>query len=116
MATEDEVGKFLKEFKQKLKIWGIYFRDDRGKNTQTLADLEILSVEREKIIEQLNTEDYCEGPVTDELYKGADLWVFGKQLKDQEVYIKITMGIPNNRVICISFHISKYKLSYPFKK
>lgn len=34
MNKEDEVSLFLKRFKDKAKIFGIVFRDDRGKNTQ----------------------------------------------------------------------------------
>lgn len=41
MNKEDEVSLFLKRFKDKAKIFGIVFRDDRGKNTQALLDLEI---------------------------------------------------------------------------
>ena len=41
MVTKEVVEAFLKEFHQKLKIFSIIFRDDRGKNAQTLAELEI---------------------------------------------------------------------------
>ena len=41
MVTKEEVEAFLKQFHQKLKVFNIIFRDDRGKNAQTLADLEI---------------------------------------------------------------------------
>jgi hypothetical protein len=36
MTTKEQVRLFLKDFKEKKKIWGIVFRDDRGKNAQTL--------------------------------------------------------------------------------
>lgn len=52
---------------------GILYRDDRGKNTQTLADLEIRPGDREKIIEALKSEDYCLGPLEEKLYGGADM-------------------------------------------
>lgn len=41
MAKSKEVEHFLKEFKQKMKIWDVLFRDERGKNAQALADLEL---------------------------------------------------------------------------
>lgn len=115
MSTKAAVEKFLKELKQKLKVWDITFRDERSKNTQTLADLEILPFERKKIIESLTFEDYCQGPLKDELYNVSDMWVFGKEIKNHELYIKIALGLSNNNVICHSFHISKHKLDYPFK-
>ena len=37
MSTEKEVTAFLKDFKTKMEIWDILFRDERGKNAQTLA-------------------------------------------------------------------------------
>ena len=45
----------------------------------------------------------------------GDMWVFGKDVKGQEVYIKISLGQENRQTICISFHISEYKMKYPFK-
>lgn len=41
MATKEEVELFLSRFIQKVKVFGIVFRDDRGKNMQTLLELEI---------------------------------------------------------------------------
>lgn len=49
MATSGEVQTFLRDFKVKLGIWGVVFRDDRGKNAQALLNLEITPVFREKI-------------------------------------------------------------------
>jgi len=41
MRRESEVATFLNDFKEKMKFWDVLFRDDRGKNTQALVDLEI---------------------------------------------------------------------------
>jgi hypothetical protein len=41
MATKEEVQSFLNQMKEKIKVFGIIYRDDRGKNAQTLVDLEI---------------------------------------------------------------------------
>ncbi|CAN5319559.1 hypothetical protein BH11BAC7_BH11BAC7_17490 [soil metagenome] len=115
MATKEEVSGFLMEFKQKMKIWDVLFRDDRGKNTQALAALEIRPIDRNKILEDLRAEEYCEGPMDEKLYGGSDMWVFGRMIKRQEVYIKITIGIRGSAVICISFHVAEHNLSYPLK-
>lgn len=98
-----------------MKIFGIIFRDDRNKNIQTLLDLEITPKYRDDIIRQLESTDYIDGPIEDTLNKLGFLWVFGKEVKGQEVYIKITMGINNSSAICISFHIAERKLRYKFK-
>lgn len=115
MATKDEVNRFLLAFNAKSKIFDIIFLS-RDKNLQTLLFLEITASSRKETIESLTFEDYSEGPVTDVLNKGSDMWIFGKTVKDHEVYIKITMGTPNNSTICISFHLSEYKMAYPLKK
>jgi hypothetical protein len=44
------------------------------------------------------------------------MWVFGKEVKQKEVYIKISMGIANNSAVCISFHVAEYPMIYPLKK
>jgi hypothetical protein len=115
MIAKEQVEEFLRNFKQKKKIFGVLYRDDRGKNTQTLADLEIRPADRDLILDKLKLEDYCEGPHEETLYGGSDMWIFGREIKKRAVYIKITIGIPSNSVICISFHISKHALNYPFK-
>lgn len=82
---KSEVNQFLKEFKTKKKIFQILFRDDRGKNLQTLAELEISPLQREQTLDTLVYQDYSEGPIPDNLYHIADLWVFGKTIKNKEV-------------------------------
>lgn len=115
MSSEAQVASFLKDFKEKMKFWDVLFRDDRGKNSQTLIDLELRPIERKAILEALETKDYSEGPMEEKLYGGADMWVFGKTVKKKEVYIKITMGAMGSSVICISFHLSQHKMNYPLK-
>ena len=69
MATKEEVELFLSKFIQKVKVFGIVFRDDRGKNMQTLLELEITPKYREDVIMNLDSEDYVEGPIEDTLNK-----------------------------------------------
>ena len=116
MATKEEVQSFLHAFRQKMEIWGIRCRDDREKNTQALFDLEINSLQRNKVIDELLITDYSEGPQTDTLNAGAPLWVFGKIVKGRMVYIKISTGKPNKQVTCISFHEAEHEMKFPFKQ
>ena len=51
----ETVDKFLKEFKDKARVFGIIFRIDRKKNMQALLDLEISAIMREKIIMSLTS-------------------------------------------------------------
>lgn len=115
MTSRIDVESFLKDFKSKMKIFDILFRDDRGKNAQTLLNLEITPNDRKKILEKLEATDYSEDPTEDKIYGSSDMWVFGKEISTYEVYIKITIGNPNCNVICISFHIAEFKMEYPLR-
>lgn len=115
MDHQDGIKDFLRDFHVKMNIWGIVVRDDRGKNTQSLLDLEITKDFRNKVLKSLVVEDYSKGPLPEKLYDGTEMWVFGKQVKEKEIYIKITMGIRGAQVICISFHIAERPMSYPYK-
>jgi len=115
MVTPHEIQRFLVDFHTKMDFWGIVVRDDRGKNSQTLLDLEITKDQRNKILKALVVKDYSEGPLTDSLYGGAEMWVFGRMVKGKEIYIKITMGVAGAKVICISFHIAEHPMKYPQK-
>ena len=116
MATRLEVQRFLRTFHAKLKVFDILFRDERGKDQQALFDLDITPVYRVEIIKTLAVTDYSAGPIVSELGKNTELWVFGKDVKKREVYIKIMLGAEGFQTICISFHLAEHRLSYPFKK
>jgi hypothetical protein len=36
MSTAQEIQSFLQDFKAKLGVWGVVFRDNRGKNAKAL--------------------------------------------------------------------------------
>jgi len=116
MASKQEVETYLKELKVKMDIFGMLFLDDRGKNQQTLHDLEISPAKRKEIINSLKAEDYSQGPLDEKMHGILPMWVFGKQVKRKEVYIKVSMGNENNGAVCISFHIAERPMNYPFKK
>jgi len=109
-----EVREFLSSFQEKRRTFEIIFID-RPKHKQTMLDLEIRPIDREKFIDQLTVEDFSEGPLPEDWYGSKEMWVFGKTIKGKEGYIKICLGAPNTNVICISFHMAEYPMSYPFR-
>jgi hypothetical protein len=115
MPSASDVEMFLSVFKSKMKIWDVLFLDQRGKNAQALADLELRPIDRIAILEKLDVDDYSEGPLPETFYGGVEMWVFGKMVKKTEVYIKITMGAVGASVICISFHAAEHKMKYPLR-
>jgi hypothetical protein len=116
IATLAEIQKFLNDFHQKVEVFDIFFIDEREKNLSALGELGIIKGMRKEVIQSLTVEDYSEGPIKNILNQWGDLWVFGKDVKGQEVYIKISYGMPNKRAICISFHLAEYPMNYPYKK
>ena len=81
--TKEDVQSFLEQFHEKMKVFGIIYRDDRGKNQKALEELEIVPSFRKVVIENLTAEDYVEGPVIDTLNKLGEMWVFGKDVKNR---------------------------------
>ena len=116
MITKEQVESFLEELHTKMKIFGILFRDDREKNRNTLQELEIVPSYRKVVVENLRVEDYVQGPVVDELNRLGEMWVFGKDVKGREIYIKVMISGTTSQTICISFHFAERPLVYPFKE
>lgn len=116
MTSKQDVEIYLKEFKVKIEIFGILFLDDRGKNFKTLQDLDITPNMRKQLIKTLTIENYSQGPLKEKMHRILPMWVFGKTVKNKEVYIKVSMGIENSNAICISFHLAEHPIKYPYKK
>lgn len=118
-ATKEEVEDFLKRFKERTK-WSvprIFYIDDKPENIETLSSLDITGKDRDEYILNLQVEDYYQGPDTNHIPNQGDVWMFGKTIKGKEVYIKIFINtLMNQSNICISFHIAKSKIYYPFKQ
>ena len=114
ILTLDEVNQFLAQFKVKASIFGIIYRV-REKNEETLFKLSISARMREKIVLSLEGTDFSHTTLGDVFDEGDLLWVFGKDYKGTELYIKITI-IDNGRCLCVSFHEAEHPINYPFKK
>ena len=85
---------------------------DRDKNTEALKALGITPKARDEIVRQLHSDDYVETLSADFF---NEMWVFGKDMDGTELYIKIALGQPNNRTICISFHLAEHPIQYIYK-
>lgn len=67
MAKKSDVEQFLKQFKVKLKVFDVVYIG-RDKNTLALLDMEWVPTARTKILENLETDDYCEGPLEETIH------------------------------------------------
>lgn len=63
-----------------MKVFGILFLDDRGKNQQTLYELEISPAKRKEIISNLKSYNYSDGPLEEKMRGILPMWVFGKEV------------------------------------
>lgn len=115
MELEDQVRKFLLEFKGIATNKGVDIVP-RHDTRATLQCLGLTFKNLEEILLSLSVEDYYEGPLKDDKKLGK-LWVFGKEVKGQEVYIKIKVtDVSSGRIAkCISFHIPVHPMEYPFR-
>ncbi len=122
-ATYDEVKAFLEEFKVKARVFGINYNIDKEENLQTLFDLELFGKKRDEYILNLQPEDYYQGPDENDYDpEEGHVWIFGIGIKKHgrgkkiPIYIKIyitkTEGASN---YCISFHVAKYEMTFPYK-
>lgn len=116
MPNISTIKSFLQELKQAIKIWDVFFINRPKNSVQDLADLGITATSRREIIAQLEIEDYCEGPEPETQFNGKELWVFGKIIKKQLVYIKLTISKISGGAICISFHKAEHPMKFPFKE
>lgn len=85
----------------------------------TLLTLQFLGLTKqnlEEIVLSLSVADYCSGPELDR-DRGGEVWVFGAGVGDYEVYIKLKLAASSGQKIpkCLSFHISKQPLKYPYR-
>jgi len=115
MATKQEVESFLRNLFDKIKVCNIAFRP-RDKNLDALAELDITSDKRIEHLLNLKAENYYSGPNKDTFDPTKpDYYEFGIQIKGKEVYIKISLGLFNKRVDCMSFHPAEFPMKYPLK-
>jgi len=115
MPTPLEVEAFLAEFHTRMKVWDVFFKDDREKNTLALTKMGITRDQRKQVLEELTPMDYSEGPKKDWV-DGPALWVFGKALKGTDLYIKVTLGLTSTgSVVCISFHAAEHTMKFPLR-
>ncbi len=114
MNTKQEVEKFLEDIKVRIStgVSNLLFLNGREKNAQALLDLDITPNMRVEIILSLKAEDFYR--TEDGKYRDQyEMHSFGKLVKNNEVYIKISKT--ENGIICISFHISEFPIKYSFK-
>jgi hypothetical protein len=111
-----EIRDFLLEFKRIVTTGRGLDIVNRRENIEALAKLGVTKKNLRDEIMTLSVENYCEGPEPDRDRPG-DIWVFGKQVGTEEIYIKLKIAQVGKEKIakCISFHTANFPLCYPFR-
>lgn len=116
-ASESQVNAFLKEFKAIVTSGRGLFIIPRASNNATITMLGLTRKTVEIEVLSLSVVDYSSGPEADRDQPG-EVWIFGKIIKDHEIYIKLKIAEVKETKIakCISFHEAEFSITYPLKK
>ena len=115
LTPQTDIQAYLSQLKTKLGVFSIVFRN-REKNLNALAELDIMPKQREDFLKDLTPEDYCSGPNPDRDDPDRPYYYeFGIVVNGAEVYIKLSLGLTNKPVDCISFHVAEWPMKYPLK-
>jgi hypothetical protein len=114
-SKEEEINRFLKEFKMVAKQRGIDFVP-RQEFIETLILFGITRRNCEEEILSLSVDDYCQGP-DDDRDRPGKVWIFGRHIEDREVYIKLKLATVGKEMIakCLSFHPAGFPLCFPLQ-
>ncbi len=117
MAKRQDVVEFLNLFKGCMML-DLFYVKDRETNLQGLLDLGMNTTERKEVLLGLEPEDYVKGPEPDDTDSDKDVWFFGKEYNNKEIYIKMRVAQDHSnkelyRAMIWSFHSAKHKLNYP---
>lgn len=127
IAKETEVKEFLEELKEILNsdncILDILPKkkdedpEDPYTTENTMGDLDYDSEDVKNELKVLSEKEYIETIRDNKDITRPPFWVFGKQINEKEVYIKVKIRNKlNNKVFCVSFHYARYPLkNRPFK-
>jgi hypothetical protein len=87
-----------------------------NKNGKTLLELDYNAEDVVEELLKLNVDDYSHSLPDEKNNNPPYLHVFGRIIKEKEIYIKLKVRTSNEkRIICISFHYPEHTINYPYK-
>ncbi len=94
-------------------------RDDKksGYNlSDCRAELGIDNNDIKEYLKGLTLHNYIETCDDEKNLKSKEYYIFGLEIKNKEIYIKIKIQSYDKRIVlCMSFHYAEYKLKFPYK-
>lgn len=96
------------------------FLENRLENFETLIELGLKYKDVKQEILSLTPKEYSQGPVLDKdqiNYKDEYFWIFGKNIQNKLVYIKLKIRKTNDHeeTLCMSFHFPKHTMKFSLK-
>jgi len=87
------------------------------KNFDTIGDLSYTKTDIKNALLSLTSSDYSETLPDIKDASAPLLYVFGKTVKDKELYIKVKIRNRTTRqVFCLSFHYAEYPTKKPYSE
>ena len=118
MPVRAEIAAFLKRYKKAVvQQGGIYFVP-RREGLCGLAELGLTVETAKDVIFALSPAFYCEGPLAEEHGQPGEVWVFGKIIGGEPVYIKLyfsTDATDRRPAKVISFHKAQRAMTFPHR-
>lgn len=118
-ATREQVAEFLTAFKAAMDL-GFWHLKNREKNLQGIEALGLTINGAKETIGGLTPANYVSGPEPDDTDASKEVWVFGAQVDQTEVYIKLRLAQDPRRrnvrwALTWSFHPAERPLRYPLQ-
>lgn len=115
--TKEDVEEFLTNLKIAIDNHGLDVVP-RDANNEALIDFNLTPSIREQIVLHLAYHNYSDGPLFDDRQQSGNVWIFGIEVDDQEIYIKLKVVELGKQKYakCLSFHRAQYPIKYPFKQ
>lgn len=125
-SDKKDVKAFLQELKAVLESEGfdidrnfIFIKTKKSKaefsTPYLLADLDYDAADVVERLKELTVEEYSETLSDKDDDKPPLLFVFGKDINNRQVYIKIKIkGKTEGKVLCLSFHYAEWKMSFTY--
>lgn len=126
LSDKKDVKKFLDDLKAIINDVSFDSNDDliiiksskdevQYSTRYTLLDLDYDTVDVVDRLKELTVSDYSETLIDKDDDKPPLLFVFGKDINNRQVYIKLKIkGENNRRILCLSFHYAKHKMKFPY--
>ena len=80
----------------------------------TLLDLEYNAEDVVNRLKELKVEEYAETKIDTDDINPPILFVFGKDINDRLIYVKLKIRDQQKQIVCVSFHYAKDKMQYPY--